>query len=93
MKKLALVFGLSVFALSACKKSETSETESNVMLAEPEVKMMADSTLNNNNPASADYPQADSAKAAVPTAANTPVTKSPAATSAPAENAPAPATK
>lgn len=93
MKKLTLVFGLSVLALTACKKTESSETESNVMLAEPEVKMVADSTVKNNNPASADYPQADSGKAAVPTAANTPVTKTPASTSAPAENAPAPATK
>lgn len=91
MKKLALIVGLSALALTACKKTDTAETESDVMLTEPEVKIVPDSAVTKNNPASADYPKADSGKAAVTTAANTPVTKTPVA--APAENAPATATK
>lgn len=91
MKKLALITGLSALALTACKKTESAEKESDVMLTEPQVKIVPDSA-SKNNPASADYPQADSGKTTVPTAANTPVTKT-ATPAAPAENAPATATK
>lgn len=92
MKKIAFVLGLSALALTACKKTESNEVESNVMLAEPDVKIIPDSTMN-RNPSSANYPQSDSGRDTIPTAANTPVTNTPAPVAAPAENAPATATK